>query len=165
VANGAPPSTDRRDKIRNLRASADTPPSLKRVTQEIEIEIEMETKTALPKVVPVLISETTTRLEQDLKKTMKDKNMALELIANLEQQLSDAQSMHLQAQLDVATPDPSSNSQIQSQLLSEFLHLRSTSGEDQALQWAQQHLNGHENNGHGNETQVCTFEIGIYYYY
>jgi hypothetical protein len=141
----APPSTGRRDMIRNLRASADTPPSLKRVSQDTDTAT--VTTESQPPHIPLLISETTNRLEEDLKKTVKDKNKALELIANLEQQLSDAQSMQAQNNTSNAS---STNSH---ELLSEFLHLRSTSGEEQALQWAQQHLEGH---GHGNEAQVCT---------
>ena len=159
-----PPSTGRRDKIRSLRASADTPPSLKK--QQVAAANKEATAVAAAAAAPppVLISETTTRLEQELKTSMQQKNKALELIANLEHQLSEAQSMQAQASLNVASPTPAVGNN--NNLLSEFLQLRSTSGDDQALQWAHQQVGqgqGHHSSG-GNESQVCCTKSILLYY-
>eukprot|EP00980_Cylindrotheca_fusiformis_P014869 scaffold4060_cov121-Cylindrotheca_fusiformis.AAC.3 len=116
-----PPSTVRRERINQLRQGLDSPKSNK------------ETKEA-PKEKAV-ISETNAKLEKALIAAEKERNLALKRIQELEDKLM--KEMTNTSKVPV-TPVKDMTS------LKEVMDMAKTQGEDAALKWAQEQLQGQE---------------------
>lgn len=120
-----PPSTMRRDRIQQLRQGLDSPKSNP-----------MEKSPASPKGIKepsINSSQTNTTLEKALKQAEHEKNKALKQIKELEAKL-----MKEMTSTAPVTPVKDMTS------LREVMDMAKTQGEDAALQWAQEQLQGQE---------------------